>query len=84
MRRWKVRALALLTAVAMLLAVTGPAAMADDFDDCEFVGFDIFGNPVFVCDDDDDDGFFIVEECLGAEIGGECFGLVEDVEVFFF
>jgi hypothetical protein len=30
MRIWKARLLALLTAVAMLLAVSGPTAMADD------------------------------------------------------
>ena len=30
MRIWRARLLALLTAVAMLLAVSGPAAMADD------------------------------------------------------
>jgi hypothetical protein len=30
MRNWKARLLALLTAVAMLLAVSGPAAIADD------------------------------------------------------
>ncbi len=33
MGRWKARLLALLTAVAMLVAISGPAAMADDWDD---------------------------------------------------
>lgn len=33
MGRWKALLLALLTAVAMLVAISGPAAMADDWDD---------------------------------------------------
>jgi hypothetical protein len=33
MGRWKARLLALLTAVAMLAAISGPAATADDCND---------------------------------------------------
>lgn len=86
MNSWKARLMALLVAVAMLIVVQGPV-MADDFDDCEFVGFDGFGNAVFVCDFDfDDDDFFFFDEdfdgiddffdnCIGAEFGGECIGV---------
>jgi hypothetical protein len=46
MKSWKARLLALLAAVAMLLAVSAPAVMADDFDP-EFAFID--GNDVVVC-----------------------------------
>lgn len=44
MRIWKARLLALLTAVAMLIAVSGTAAMADDdgWDD-DYSGYGYYG-----------------------------------------
>ncbi len=51
MKSWRARLLAVLAISAMLLAVSGPAAMAQNLDDCEFVGFDSAGNPLYVCDD---------------------------------
>ena len=55
MRNWKARLLTLLAAVAMLLAVSAPAVMADDFDP-DFAVLD--GNDVLVCgEEEEDDGF---------------------------
>ncbi len=57
MKSLKVRLLALLAVVMMLLTVSGPA-MADS---CEFVGFDEFGDALFLCEVDVDDDFFFAE-----------------------
>jgi hypothetical protein len=51
MSSWKARLLALLTTVAMLLAVSGPAAMADDDWDDDWYGYG-YWHPYWYGDDD--------------------------------
>ncbi len=90
MSSWKARLLMLLATMAMLIAVSVPAIAqdfdGDGFDDCEFVGFDESGDALFLCEADFDDDFFFFDadfdgidddfdDCLGAEIDGECFGI---------
>ena len=80
MRSWRARLLMLVTAAAMLLAISGPAAMADNFrhngdrvffdrnDDVDFFGFDRH--------DAFDDGCIGVGngfDCIGVDVGNDLF-----------
>lgn len=53
MGRIKVVLAAVTLMVAMVVVISGSAS-AQEIGDCEFVGFDSFGNAVFVCDVDFD------------------------------
>ena len=70
MKSWKVRLMALL-AVAALLLTTGGPVMADDFGDCEFVGFD-GDEAIFVCElDVDFDGISDdIDDFIDADFDG--------------
>jgi hypothetical protein len=86
MQSWRARLLMLLTVVAMLLAVSGPAAMADIFNHHDNDIFDNHDNRIF--DNNDNRIFFdnrsdvFDDGCIGTTIFGHCTG-VETGDNFF-